>query len=393
MIPKRLEAIEAADLEALVASGRAEDRSIEYKEALPGNGAEDKKEFLADVTSLANSGGGDLVYGIREKRNEQGQKTGLPEAVVGLRGLNGDAEKLRLESLLRDSVEPQVRVQMQAIDGFPQGSVLIVRVPQSWAAPHMLKGSPRFYSRNSSGKHPLDLTEIRQAFLLSESIEERIRRFRDDRIARIVAGETPVPLEEGPKAVLHALPVAAFGRRERFSVEALRALQGYRPISGGSSYSARFDGWVTYHVRPAGQSLYYAMSFWNGAQEIVRADIGDEDQGQPRLWDGYELRTVEAARVLLADIRSLGIEPPIFLLLTLVGVRGFTFYAGDLLWRGNPALRLIDRDVLFLPEALVEDDGANVALLLKPAFDAAWNAAGRDRSPNWDDEGRWIARS
>jgi hypothetical protein len=327
---------------------------------------------------------------MREKRNDDGEKTGLPEAAIGLAGFAGDADTLRLENLLRDGVEPQVRVQMRAIDGFPEGPVLIVRMPQSWAAPHMIKGSPRFYSRNSSGKHPLDVTEIRQAFLLSESLEERIRRFRDDRIARIVAGETPVPLEEGPKAVLHALPVAAFGRRERFSVEALRALQGYRPFQGGYSYSARFEGWVTYDANRPDQSSCYSMSFWNGAQETVRANIGLEHEGELRLWGGYETHEVEAAEVLLADIRSLGIEPPIFLLLTLVGVRGFTFYAGDLLWRGNPALRFIDRDVLFLPEALVENDGANVALLLKPTFDAAWNAAGRDRSPNWDGEGNWI---
>ncbi|MCK5240903.1 ATP-binding protein [bacterium] len=41
-----------------------ESRTIEYKESLPGNSDQDKREFLADISSFANAAGGDLLYGI-----------------------------------------------------------------------------------------------------------------------------------------------------------------------------------------------------------------------------------------------------------------------------------------------------------------------------------------
>jgi hypothetical protein len=40
--------------------------------------------------------------------------------------------------------------------------VLRIRIPPSWAAPHIVtfQGLSRFYPRNSAGKYPLDAGEI-----------------------------------------------------------------------------------------------------------------------------------------------------------------------------------------------------------------------------------------
>jgi hypothetical protein len=53
-----LHQIDAARLEALRVDGVREGRQLEYKETLPGNSDDDKKEFLADVSSFANAAGG-----------------------------------------------------------------------------------------------------------------------------------------------------------------------------------------------------------------------------------------------------------------------------------------------------------------------------------------------
>ena len=52
MIHKPLAEIGFDDLQQLVSQGVAESRSLEYKQALPGANADDKKEFLADVSSV-----------------------------------------------------------------------------------------------------------------------------------------------------------------------------------------------------------------------------------------------------------------------------------------------------------------------------------------------------
>ena len=69
MIFKPLDQLIKEDIENLVVNEVPEGKSIEYKEQLPGGTDSDKKEFLADVSSFANAGGGHILYGIKEKRN------------------------------------------------------------------------------------------------------------------------------------------------------------------------------------------------------------------------------------------------------------------------------------------------------------------------------------
>ena len=62
MISGPLEAIGTDTLNRLIANGVAESRTLEYKRDLPNPKDKDsKREFLADVTSFANSQGGDLL--------------------------------------------------------------------------------------------------------------------------------------------------------------------------------------------------------------------------------------------------------------------------------------------------------------------------------------------
>jgi hypothetical protein len=56
--------IDEARLQALITSGAAESRTIDYKRTTYGTANADYSEFLADVSSFANTSGGDLVLGI-----------------------------------------------------------------------------------------------------------------------------------------------------------------------------------------------------------------------------------------------------------------------------------------------------------------------------------------
>lgn len=75
MIAKTLEEITLQDIEDLRSNEVSEGLTLDYKLTLPGTGADDRKEFLRDITAFANSAGGDLVYGVRERGD------GIPEAV------------------------------------------------------------------------------------------------------------------------------------------------------------------------------------------------------------------------------------------------------------------------------------------------------------------------
>lgn len=210
--------IDRTQLDALVTNAVGEGRQLDYKETLPGGSDEDKREFLSDVTSFGNALGGDIIFGLRERRN-QGRATGEPEAVVGLPGLNADAERLRLENLVRDGVAPRMPpLAFREVRRDPDPPCLVLRVQRSWAGLHMItfKNLSRFYSRNSGGKYQLDVGEIRNAFVGLETARERIRQFRADRVARVLAGETPIPMGDGPKVIAHVIPIGASEAWTRF---------------------------------------------------------------------------------------------------------------------------------------------------------------------------------
>jgi predicted HTH transcriptional regulator len=102
VIPKPFEIIAENDLLALITNGVSEGRTIDYKRELPGNSDGDKKEFLADVSSFANTSGGDLIFGMDEVE-------GLPTQLVGFQSVNADLEVRRLDSILSSGLDPRIR--------------------------------------------------------------------------------------------------------------------------------------------------------------------------------------------------------------------------------------------------------------------------------------------
>jgi hypothetical protein len=395
MINKHFDLVEKSDVDALVANAVSENRVIDYKEIIPGGTDADKREFLADVASFANASGGDLIYGIREQRGADGRPTGIPEEAVGLRAANIDAEILRLENVLRDGLDPRAPgVQMRHVDGFKEGPVIFVRIPKSWASPHMMvfKGSSRFYSRNSRGKYEMDVREIRAVFASSEALPERIRRFRDDRLAKIVAGEMPVHLSDGPRVVLHVLPLSAFDPTKLLDLNSLDQ-PILQPISA-SGWSHRFnlDGllWFT-EWREATPSPNYTQLFRSGAIEAVVVGLLREWQGKKIIANvSFEQELIIALGRYLKALKAFGLTPPIVVMLSIIGAKGYSMYDGVNYWVG--AVAAIDRDVILLSEALVEDFGTEPASILKTAFDTFWQAAGCPKSPNYTKDGKWEAR-
>jgi len=202
MIAKQLSDIGEDDIQALISNAAPEGKTIEYKRELPGNPDADKKEFLADVSSLANSAGGDLIFGVDEAQ-------GVPSEVVGLQLVDNDEEIRRLDSIIVAGLEPRLRYTIRPIIFRDGKLVLIIRVEHSWIGPHrvIFKGHDKFYGRTSAGKYPLDVSELRTAFGFSRSVVERIRSFRTDRIISLANNETPIPCQPGAKLVFALYPV------------------------------------------------------------------------------------------------------------------------------------------------------------------------------------------
>jgi len=384
--------LDETDLQSLIDDQVPEGKIIEYKSSLLGNSDKNKKEFLADVSSFSNSAGGYLFYGI----NEVG---GLPQELIGLCDINPDAQILRLENLLRDGIAPRIpNLKIRSIAIENKGPVIAIYLPKSWVSPHMVTfaGSSKFFTRNSAGKYPLDVFELRLAFDATNVEGERLRTFRTDRIGRIVAGETPIPLEEQAKVIMHLIPVSAFDTGVQYDLRELQLSpnpENLAPIDAtyGSNLRFNFDGILTFE-KPSNTdpAISYLQVFRNGIIESACTSLfryREKIHFIPSIV--FEEEIVQSLGKFFKVHNTLEIEPPYFLLISLVGVEGYNLPTKKIYGYSD---NIIDRNDLLVPEILVEDSSLPPETILKPAFDAIWNAAGQPQSPFYDKEGNWNPR-
>lgn len=375
-----------ADIEGLLGNKVMEGRTLEYKVALPGGGDDDKREFLADVSSFANASGGDLIFGVAES-------AGAPAEIPGVATHNPDGEKLRLEDTIRGGIAPRIiGIQMRAVDGFSSGPVLVVRIPRSFASPHVVtfKNYSRFFTRSSAGKYQMDVAELRAAFEVSGALAERLQRFRMDRLAKIVAGETPVPIPTTAKMILHILPFSSFSLASYVGMEVAGPLT-FRPMgTSGWDHRINVDGFLTYSRSFQGGSSVgtYCQFFRTGAIESVTAQFVIDHEGRRFMGSAaFERDLVNVIPQYLQGLKNFGVPPPLLITLSMVGVKGVEL-------SNERRLRFhvvpIDRDSLLLPDVLIEQyEAVDAPKLMRPIFDSVWNACGFERSFNYDKDGRW----
>jgi hypothetical protein len=108
-----------------------------------------------DVSALANTAGGVLLYGVDE--DSDGRLTVLNPIVL-------ENQRERIDQIVRSSVDEVPRFTISRIETQTDTSkgYLVVVVPPSERAPHMVivKGERRFYGRGETGNYILSQTEV-----------------------------------------------------------------------------------------------------------------------------------------------------------------------------------------------------------------------------------------
>lgn len=385
-LEKSFNEISEADIRQLVEDKISERKTIEYKGALPENKYDSKKEFLADVSSFANTIGGHLLYGIQEEN-------GIPISLDGISDKDIDGEILRLENLLRDSIQPRIQgVSIRAVNTDSSNPILLIRIPQSWSRPHVVnfQGHWRFYARNSAGKYPIDIMELKSAFLATTALGERIRNFHFDRLSRINSDETPVPLTGKARVIFHVIPYSAFESKPPLSFKPLEndTLSLSLIYSSASGFRYNLDGLIAYSGR--GDAGAYTQIYRNGIIELVSATLFDSAGENPYIPSiVLERELIKALGASVSIHRKLLVSPPSVLILSLTGVHGYKLAVYQGLDRWHQHAHVIDRNSLLMPETIIEDYAINPATVLRPIFDAVWNSAGWPKSYGYDESGEW----
>jgi Putative DNA-binding domain len=391
MLTKRLSEITILDIQAL--RGVAESRYLDFKSAPVGAADRDRREFLADVTAFANGSGGDIVFGVTTT-------DGAAADVPGIELADADKEKLRLGDLIRSGAEPRLNyfdMVWLPIEG--ARGVLIIRVPRSWIAPHRvtLQGHDKFYARNSAGKHPMNVGELRSAFTLSETIVERIRGFRSDRLNFILSEEGPFSLMPGAQLVFHGVPFSAFVDPPSLDLSDYSKTRLFPPFgSGGHSWQHTLEGLATHTPLRADGIRAYTMLFRNGIIEAVAGLTIEGGNATPRLLELFRVEhyILEGWAALTGTAREYGIEAPFYIFVSIIGVRGVAAHFPETWMLDENTVRPCRQDRLVLPELEVGIDsvGQPSTALFKDIFDRIANAFGLSGSPSYDQAGRYRSR-
>lgn len=362
MIGKPFDQLGESELASLVTNRVTEGRSLEFKRELPGGSDADLKEFLADVTSLANAQGGDLVFGIEDE-------DGTATALLGMTVDDIDAAMLRLENILRDGVEPRISgVRLRWISLSSGKGALVLRVPGSLAAPHRLRfrNSGRFYTRNSRGKYEMDTHELRVAFTASDQMPTRLRQLHAAAVATAKHESFPFKLRGEPTAVVSIMPLTFF--REMRDLQLTPENVPVPPrVSGGLNHLHTLEGIL--FTTPLGEDnavRSYALTHRTGRVDAAWS-IGGAREHQ-----GKEMKLVfpkyfrdgilDIARAASTRLQMFGLEGPWVIFVTVYGSRGYQIFL-DNYYQSDPAWR----DEAGFPEIVAENLTEES---LQPLFDA-----------------------
>jgi len=230
--------------------------------------------------------------------------------------------------------------------------------------------------------------------------KQLLSEFRSDRIAKIIANEPPLRLQRTAKIVLHVVPLSSFTSSININLSLIESGKvNLQPIDSSRicTQSNNFDGFATYSFFEEPICQAYTQIFHNGSIEAVQSfkfkdSVPFCNPNEKLIFSfNYEDILIKALEGYLNLQKMLDLNPPILVMLSLLGVKGYKMFIEGKDNYVDPGKK-IDRDDLVVPEIVVDDFDSKSSDILRPVFDRIWQACGRNGSQNYDENGIWGRR-
>lgn len=367
-----------ADLQYLIDNRIFENKELEYKAfSFPNGKLEEKQKIklIQEVAAFANTNGGSIVIGIQEDENR------FPATLCGTGMTMGDYDNWR--SSFQQSVRSRIRPPLHGVDCIPveigeKNIAIVITVSKSYARPHCYWDGNRdeFFMRYANGIASMDIDDLRRAFLYSNSLQDRIRQFRRDRISMILANECIGDLGVDAKIVFHIIPEWSLELGNTVDLHFFEGNTSFQPLSGnGWNYRYNADGYCIYAEDYETYAINcYTQVFHSGIIEAT--EIGLVSRYKPREIYNWRMLLGAAKNIITeyADLLDeLKVPKPWHISASLLNAKGYVTDTG--LNTSEP----VDRDVVNSLDGICTEDIA-VGIALKPVFDSLSNALGLDRS-------------
>jgi hypothetical protein len=339
-----------------------------------------------DVSAFANSQGGNLILGISESK-------GIAKELIGL-DIDVDKEIVRMEQLLRNSIEPPIMgLRIRSIPINKGKNVLMLRIPRSWNAPHRVvaQSTNRFYFRHSAGVYEPSVVELRALFNQSSTALDSAKRFREKRIFKICNGIEDRPLQNKGRLIIHIVPIASFSGMINLDLsKAFEKRDSFKPL-GSSGFTAHFNLYGFINERGGEFNYGYTQIFRNGSLEATKANIVTRSKND-QIIDGNSLEKYifDSLSYYIDGLKTIGVPLPLIIMFSLEGVKGAHYEVKYNLW--DDSRPTLQDDIIYLPECILEEYGNELKYhnTVRHTFDALWNASGHPKALSFDEKGMWV---
>lgn len=142
------------DIENLISAKIRESEVLEYKGASKKFLDKDKNEIAKDVSAMANSNGGVIIYGIDTDKEDKTKP-------IGISGVHPDNIE-SFDRVVNSQIKREIKGVQKRIISKNSMKVMIVFVPQSDDSPHQSLIDKRYYRRSLSESIPMehDIVEL-----------------------------------------------------------------------------------------------------------------------------------------------------------------------------------------------------------------------------------------
>lgn len=389
MLIANLNQLDQALLQKLCDDGCPESDTLDFKRELPGTADKDRVELQKDVCGLANSNGGDLIYGIGEA------KGGNAESLFPIVSESADAALRRISQVL-DAIEPRIHnIRIQPVmvgDGF----VLVVRVPASFDGPHSFRVNTarRFTMRNSTTTTDMSFDQIRAAFDRTASLAEKAQRFIEHRVQLIACQRGARKLVERPLWTVHLIPISGLAGKQSVNIQTLYErdyLECMRPDMVNLTRRLTLDGLTISPAGPGGVAQHaYSHVFRTGAIEsvYVAGHVGPmaHSEVERGMVSGIAMTEffMDTVDRLVNAANRWGLSGPAIIQIGLLNVGTYALITRS---TDHYSKGVGDRQNFIVPETWVESlETIDVVRLVAPMLDTLWQAFGEVRCPHFDEE-------
>ncbi len=385
---RRLRDIAEADIRLLVNSGLEEHLQLEYKSALYTPNDNGNKESLLDICMFANAGGGILLIGVNEQRDNNGQPTGAPDpnSELGVELPNPEQLLQSYDARVTAGIDERLPLESYAIPVVNNRHVVAIRVANSTSRPHRVHYQGRVYfpSRRERSRYEMDVREIKEMVMRTASrIEAAEAKLRTALQFAARGATNPANVAS---VVIGCVPV--FWQNFMIDVQQQAVIQAAGWLHGlGNQLQPTYD----FHGLMVDRQYTSARVQRDGTVTLTRDTELMQEGGR------YHLRPVVIEIFLrgfvqrcAAVYRAASVTGPFLL--------SMVFHTNRNTWGLFPSVLGEDPgDVMVVSgnypfPVLQADNLLDVDRVIRPVCDQAHQMFGRSTSPSFDTNGIWNRR-